>query len=69
MSFKYDDFMGVVEGKVKFKKKDGSDREMRFTTDYRNIPEDKWPKRVTVFDFDKEDYRTINLDSVKEMNR
>lgn len=66
--------------KIKFEKKDGSTRYMTATLDFAMIPKNKQPKRqinmpkvinlarkskvVHVFDLEKKDWRSVNLDTV-----
>lgn len=67
------------EATVKFVKKDGTIRIMRFTLDFSKIPPDKHPKKVdlvaimkkmnelgqiNVFDLDKKGWRTIPFETV-----
>ena len=59
--------------KVTFEKKDGTVREMTCTKDTLQIPQDRAPKGVrepkegimTVWDLDKEDWRSFVRDNVK----
>ena len=66
------------EATVKFVKKDGTIRIMRFTLDFTKIPKAKHPKKVDlvnilksmnekgyirVYDLDKEDWRTIPFET------
>jgi len=66
--------------KIKFEKKDGTTRYMTATLDFSLIPKDKQPKRqinmpkiinlarnnkvVHVFDLEKKDWRSVNIDTV-----
>jgi len=68
------------EVNIKFEKKDGSTRYMKATLDFMRIPKDKRPKQqinmpkiinlarknkvVHVFDLEKKDWRSVNLDTV-----
>ncbi len=67
------------EAEVKFVKKDGTIRIMKFTLDFTKIPRNKHPKRVdlvqimkkmnekgliNVFDLEKQDWRSIPFETV-----
>ncbi len=68
------------EVKIKFIKKDGSERIMKCTLDFNKVPRDKHPKDVNlskilnllhkskiihVFDLDKNDWRSVPYNSVE----
>lgn len=63
---------------VNFTKKDGSVRNMNCTLKFDLIPEEKTPKNteksllnhnLTVFDLDKQDWRSFSVDSVNFFER
>lgn len=63
---------------INFTKKDGSIRNMNCTLRFDLIPEEKTPKNtketllnhnLTVFDLDKQDWRSFSVDSVNYFER
>jgi len=75
------DFLGKVRGedevRIKFRKKDGTERIMRCTLNFDKVPRNKIPKDVNlakilnllhkskiihVFDLDKDDWRSVPFD-------
>lgn len=63
---------------VRFEKRDGSIREMRCTTNPLLIPKDKEPKnahitvnsdQVRVFDLDKQEWRSFNVNSLLDYDK
>ena len=70
----------VKEAKIKFIKKDGTERVMRFTLDFSRIPKEKHPKSINmakivklmqqngiihVFDLDKSDWRSVPFNNIE----
>ena len=64
---------------VKFTKKDGTEREMEFTTSPRLIPENRQPKTIStissnkktsarVWDLNVKDWRSFRYDSIIDMH-
>jgi len=67
----------LTEIQVTFFKLNGEERVMRCTLDEQHIPQEKLPKgtgksttdaTISVFDLDKQDWRSFRFDSIKEFD-